>query len=124
MVQRKPLIEGIGQFLDGVFPSCDLHNRHTGDLSDAADKFLIVRSHGVDAMFGYLYHISILTRLTCIRVTHPVHYAVICICATVATLKPCPSRILSHSQRQPVLRAQLFKFCNSAVCEAWDTLCV
>ena len=57
---NKLLIKGIGQFLNGVFPSCDLHNRHTRDLADAADQFLIVRGHGVDSMFGDLYMLACL----------------------------------------------------------------
>lgn len=59
--QANILIERIGQFLNSVFSSRDLHNRHTGNLTDTTDQILIVRSHGVNTMLRDLYtvHISI-----------------------------------------------------------------
>lgn len=56
MLSEMPLIEGIGQFLDGVFASCDLHNRHTRNLADAASEFLIVCSDSIDTVLRYLYN--------------------------------------------------------------------
>lgn len=34
---------------------------------------------------------------------------------------PLPSGILGYPQRQPELIAELFEFCNGAVCEGGDT---
>ena len=128
------LIKRIGQFLNCIFASCDLHNWHTGDLANAADQILIVCSHGINAMLRDLYTYPMISRLYKPRnkkrdkgdcraqETHSIHYTIICICPFMITLQSRPSRIFRHPQRQPVLGTKLFKFCNRTICEAWNTL--